>query len=31
MAKKRAGASLTPEEKVLLPQLQLFAETNEEI
>lgn len=30
-AKKRAGGSLTAEEKALLPQLQLFAETNEEV
>lgn len=29
-AKKRAGAPLTVEEKARLPQLQLFAETNEE-
>lgn len=29
-AKKRAGGSLTPEEKMRLPQLELFAATNEE-
>jgi len=29
-AKQRAGGKLTPEERAKLPQLQLFAETNEE-